>query len=1141
MAASNFMRYTVVFAVFILFPISNPQAAEPCEPVVGKLVSVEGRVELQRSGASTWSTAQLQDTLCQGDTVRAGERSRAAVALLNEAVLRIDQSSALRLVNLTANEEERSLLSLIRGAFQSFSRKPRRFEVSTPYLNGSVEGTEFLVRVEDDRTSLTVLEGQVVASNAQGTVSVGQGESATAEAGKAPTLRTLVRPRDAVQWSLYYPPVLAVLGGRVGRVPPNTPPALREAISLAGRGNSPAAFAALDAIPEAERDASFHLYRAALSLSVGRVNEAGTDIDKALRQDPNAGLGYSLRAIIKVVQNERTQALEDAERGVALSNTAAAKIALSYAQQAEFRIEAARETLQAAVQQHPEDPLAWARLAELWLMQGERARAREAADQAVALAPNLQRTQLVRGFAALAEFRSSDAKIAFAKAIRLDSADPLAHLGLGLAKISQGSLAEGRAGMEVAVSLDSNNALLRAYLGKAYFEEKRYPLDSEQYDIAKTLDPLDPTAYLYNGILNQTINRPVEAVRDLERSIELNDNRAVYRSRLLLDKDRAARGTSLARAYRDLGFGQLAINRSTESLALDPSNFSAHRFLSDTYLGKQRLEISRVSELLQAQLMQDINIYPIQPSVAATNLNIITIGGPATPGFNEFTPLFERNKAQLNVSGFGGNNETYGGEGVVSAVYDRFSLSLGGFSYDTDGWRPNNDVDQKIFNGYGQWAITNELNVQAEYRYQDSETGDLEFRFDPDDFIDDRKVDTDRNSIRLGLRYSPTTASNFIFSYIYNDRDEERSESQPFDPVTTLFFDSDLETDGSLIEGQYIHQADSFNLVLGGGYSNPDTTGTDSFEVVIDGLGPVVSFEEDVDRDIEQPRGYAYSNIALWDVFTGTVGASYDDYEDEPVDNTSFNPKLGVRWDINNANQFRAAVFKVLKPSLVNNRTIEPTQVAGFNQFFDDEAGTESWRYGVAFDSRPLPGLSWGAELTWRDKDVPVVTFTEAGTEETGEIDQDEQLHRVYAYWTPTERLAVTGEVIYDKFEEDSARDDDFRPVPAEVTTVSAPLGITYFHPSGFFAGVLGTYVDQEVERSDNSVFAQGDDRFFLVDLTVSYRFPKRRGMASFGVKNLFDKDFKYQDDSYREFSEDASIGPYFPDRFVMARLTLSF
>jgi hypothetical protein len=48
-------------------------------------------------------------------------------------------------------------------------------------------------------------------------------------------------------------------------------------------------------------------------------------------------------------------------------------------------------------------------------------------------------------------------------------------------------------------------------------------------------------------------------------------------------------------------------------------------------------------------------------------------------------------------------------------------------------------------------------------------------------------------------------------------------------------------------------------------------------------------------------------------------------------------------------------------------------------------------------------------------------------------------------------------------------------------------------------------------------------------------------GVASLGAKNLFDKDFKYQDDSYREFQDEPSTGPYFPERTVMGQLTLNF
>ena len=52
---------------------------------------------------------------------------------------------------------------------------------------------------------------------------------------------------------------------------------------------------------------------------------------------------------------------------------------------------------------------------------------------------------------------------------------------------------------------------------------------------------------------------------------------------------------------------------------------------------------------------------------------------------------------------------------------------------------------------------------------------------------------------------------------------------------------------------------------------------------------------------------------------------------------------------------------------------------------------------------------------------------------------------------------------------------------------------------------------------------------------------PKRFGIVSLAVHNLFDKDFKYQDNSYREFGDEPSVAPYTPERLVMGRVSLSF
>jgi hypothetical protein len=67
------------------------------------------------------------------------------------------------------------------------------------------------------------------------------------------------------------------------------------------------------------------------------------------------------------------------------------------------------------------------------------------------------------------------------------------------------------------------------------------------------------------------------------------------------------------------------------------------------------------------------------------------------------------------------------------------------------------------------------------------------------------------------------------------------------------------------------------------------------------------------------------------------------------------------------ATTVRAAAFRVLKRTLVTDQTLEPTQVAGFEQFFDDVNGASSWRYGVGIDQKFASDLFVGVEASKRD------------------------------------------------------------------------------------------------------------------------------------------------------------------------------
>ena len=238
-----------------------------------------------------------------------------------------------------------------------------------------------------------------------------------------------------------------------------------------------------------------------------------------------------------------------------------------------------------------------------------------------------------------------------------------------------GDLDAGEREIEIAASLDPNNSLVRSYLGKNSTSKKSKPdWMSASMPSPKSSIPTTPRPGFTMPSPSRPPTVPVEALHNLQKAIELNDNRAVYRSRLLLDSDLAARSAATARVYSDLGFQQRALVEGWSSLNTDPTNFSSHRFLADSYSNRPRHEIARVSELLQSQLLQPLNITPILPRLAESNQFLISAQGPAGLSFNEFNPIFNRNRVAVQGSGLAAGNETYSGEGYASGIYKKIFL-----------------------------------------------------------------------------------------------------------------------------------------------------------------------------------------------------------------------------------------------------------------------------------------------------------------------------------------------------------------------------------------------------------------------------------------------------------------------------------
>lgn len=1025
--------------------------ADPCDPWVAKITSVQGNVEAKRADQAEWSAVSLEELFCPGDQIRVGDEARAAVILSNDTLLRLNQNSA---ITLSAIEQDGpSILELLKGIGHFISRVPRSLKVNTPFVNAAIEGTEFVVAVKPSQTDVTVFEGIVLTENRHGQLRITQNETAIATADSAPRKALVATPRNAVQWALYFPPVFDNAQGNIAR-------------------------------------AQDRLY-------TGQV--------KAAREILNGDTGadaLSLQAIIAVVENDPDTAMKFASAAVTEApQLAAARIALSYAQQAKRDLNAALTSAQQATRDEADSALAWARLAELQLSSGDLEHALTSATKATQLNPKLSRTQTILGFAYLLQIKIDKATATFAKAIELDQVDPLPRLGLGLAKIRDNHLTEGRREMEIAASLDPNNAVIRSYLGKAYFEENRNKLAAEQFAMAKQLDPNDPTPWFYDAILKQTQNNPVGALEDLNKSIALNDNRAVYRSSLQLDQDEAARSVSLAAIYQSLDFDQLALLEAWSSVNNNPGNASAHRFLSEAYKNQPRHEIARVSEALQSKLLQDVNLTSNLASQNDAKVTILESNLSTKLGLNEYDSLFLRDDMTFTANAFGGSNDTISEELGFHGVTGPLSYSASQFFYSSDGYRQNNDLKYNIYNAFLQYNPSYKHNIQFEATSRNVEYGDIAQRIDPSDIRNENRRRIKTDVFRLGYKYDLDSRSKLITSLLYNnERDITHRSSTSSGGVLTVT-DSTLNSDGVLGEIQYLFTGNSSNLTFGvGHFSDNQNIITDlasSFGGVP--LPPPFSGTIEIRENTHHSNSYAYYSYSFSHNSTILIGGSYDDHNGRLVEKENFNPKFGVSYAPNSNLLLRGAYYEVVRRSLFREQTIEPTQIVGFNQFFDETSATLSENTGLGISFK-TDSFTMGSEAILRDLTVPRALLNEDTREEKN--------YRFYIYWQPVNKVSLSVEYISDFFKSDLVP-----PTTTEVAwmkTKTLPLSITYKPTKKINATLTGTYVEQEVDI-DGTMF---NTDFSLLDLALGYSFSKHSNLELV-IKNLTDKQFTYQDKNF--------------------------
>ena len=326
----------------------------------------------------------------------------------------------------------------------------------------------------------------------------------------------------------------------------------------------------------------------------------------------------------------------------------------------------------------------------------------------------------LQGFLLAAENDIEDARKSFEQAMAIDGALGNAWLGRGLTRIRQGEDELGRQDLQTAAALEPNRSILHSYLGKAFSNVGTSDKAKLELDRAKQLDPNDPTPWLYSAIENRQNNRVNEAVRDLEKSQDLNDNRRIYRSRFLLEQDRAVRSANLAAIYQDAGMDDVAVREATRGVDYNYSNASSHLFLANAYNALRdpnrinlRFETPWFNELLLANLLSPVGGGPLSQFVSE----------------QEYSKLFEADR-------FGISSTTeYLTDGKIREMASQFGI-FGDFSYSIDanyyhdnGRRPNNEIELLEIYAQVKYQITPYDVIFLQTKYQDAEQGDLLQRY----------------------------------------------------------------------------------------------------------------------------------------------------------------------------------------------------------------------------------------------------------------------------------------------------------------------------------------------------------------------------------------------------------------------------
>lgn len=1092
--------------------------------------SIEGEAYVESSReAGAWVPLRLGSILPYGARVRTGIRGRLSIRYPNGVVLFVDRLSLVEVGSDNRQTAERDI-DLKQGALYFFSRRQsERRRLIGPAAIGAIKGTEFEARIVDNDTlRISMIDGEVDLSNEAGLVELEAGEVGFAGSGGAPRKAKLVSLYEAVQWCLYYPAVIdpAVFDAGLG-----------EPLSRYRRGDLPGAMAAFDdRYPGGGDSASSRLLGGALLLASGDVEGARQALSRV------SGYESERRALEELI---------DAVGGVEAGRTSQPQsashwLARSYWRQSQDDLEGALAAARRATEMSPNFGYAWVRRAEMEFAFGQTTAMKAPLEQASGLVPENPQVAVLRGLVAASENNLEAAGAAFQQSIAKTGELGHAWLGLGLVQRRSGDLSASIDSVETAAATEPSVSSYRSYLARLYDEAGRADDAANELQVARELDPGDPTPHLVSALLNQRQNRINQAIRDLERSIELNDNRSLFRSRSLLDQDYALRRANLAAIYRDAGMEVFGRREAARALVDDPANHSAYLFLASAYeelRDPNRFNLRYETVVNQSLLMANL-LASVEAGVFSRHV-----------GLNDYTKLLGDNGLSLLSQTDYWSRGAWSERASITYQGGTQALALDLDYYRSPGWHPNGDIERYEVGLTYKFQVTPRDTVTAHINMTDRDSGDASQLYDPADgdpvfrFEEEHMPDFYAGWTR---NWSPD-ATSLLMAGRWRAEVNQMDEGLPLlalylEPdggfLDAFIFDSDLDFESEqefyVAELQHIQRWGSIRLLAGARYQTGEISSASTIgnfhPSTWENLFEAVPFTSTVEEDLERISGYAYVSFEPVPEIKFTVGVTADEMDLPknfllvPVTGGSrsiskISPKVGIDWRPLPSVQLRAAYLQGLGgASFEESIRLEPTIFHGFLQGFrsllpesavSSVSGPEFEVFGggiswsgphdfyldLSWAERRSEALRYGGFIDYRGVPGASTIGLVADNNDFEERELELALHKLIGdSFTAGLRYRFIeaeyrNELLFDGLDS-SLRGD------STLQVLTAQLG--YQHPAGWMARLESSYLEQE-----NDIYSLPDEDLFQTNVILGYRMPGRRIQLQVGVLNVEDEDYR--------------------------------